>query len=39
MSIYWMKTAAVFPDAGWREDNAFSAFDPDALPALSHCRR
>jgi hypothetical protein len=29
MSIYWMKTADVYPDGGWREDNAFSAFDPD----------
>ena len=29
MPIYWMKTADVYPDAGWREDNAFSAFDPE----------
>jgi hypothetical protein len=29
MSIYWMKTADVYPDSGWREDNAFMAFDPE----------
>jgi hypothetical protein len=29
MPIYWMKTADVYPDSGWREDNAFMAFDPD----------
>ena len=28
MSIYWLKTADVYPDSGWRE-NAFMAFDPD----------
>ena len=35
MPIYWMKTADVYPDAGWRADNAFSAFDPDVrFPGL-----
>ena len=28
MSIYWMKTADVYPDARWH-DQAFIAFDPD----------
>jgi hypothetical protein len=28
MSIYWLKTADVYPDGGWHE-NAFMAFDPD----------
>jgi hypothetical protein len=28
MSIYWLKTADVYPDSGWCE-NAFMAFDPD----------
>ena len=28
MPIYWMKTADVYPDAGW-DDQAFMAFDPD----------
>jgi hypothetical protein len=28
MSIYWMKTADVYPDGRWH-DQAFIAFDPD----------
>ncbi len=28
MSIYWMKTANVYPDGGY-DDNFFMAFDPD----------
>lgn len=29
MSIYWMRTADVYPHSGWRENNDFMAFDPD----------
>ncbi len=28
MSIYWMKTADVYPDGGY-DDTFFMAFDPD----------
>ncbi|MBM6583000.1 hypothetical protein ILT44_22610 [Microvirga sp. BT689] len=28
MSIYWMKTADVYPDSSWSE-NSFTAFDPE----------